>query len=103
MTVALTEYCGQEIDIEAHDADQMTIVGPLCRFVSERSAQRGAAAPAGVIQSHRAEYRLSGKSGHAPIPVRDERQCTSPKNARFITRSTRTACEARLTMRQLHD
>jgi acyl carrier protein len=38
MAIALSSYCGKEIDFEAIDPDQITIVGPLCRFVSEQSA-----------------------------------------------------------------
>jgi acyl carrier protein len=40
VVTALGEYCGADIDFEALDADQMTIVGPLCRFVSAQSAVR---------------------------------------------------------------
>jgi acyl carrier protein len=38
LTSAIQHYCGQEIDFEALDAEQMTIVGPLCRFVSDSLA-----------------------------------------------------------------
>lgn len=34
LTGALEEYVGVEIDFEALDPEQMTIVGSLCRFVS---------------------------------------------------------------------
>ena len=35
--VALGEYCGSEIDFEALDPDEMTILGPLSRFVAEEA------------------------------------------------------------------
>ena len=38
LLTALSHYCGREIDFEALDPDQMTIVGPLCRFVSAQNA-----------------------------------------------------------------
>jgi len=34
---AIQEFVGAEIDFEALDPEQMTIVGPLCKFVSERT------------------------------------------------------------------
>jgi len=33
---AIQEFTGVEIDFEALDPEQMTIVGPLCKFVSEQ-------------------------------------------------------------------
>jgi acyl carrier protein len=33
---AIQDFTGTEIDFEALDPEQMTIVGPLCRFVSEQ-------------------------------------------------------------------
>ncbi len=37
LLTGLSHYCGCEIDFEALDPDQMTIVGPLCRFVSSQN------------------------------------------------------------------
>ena len=37
---AIRSFCEQEIDFDALDAEQMTIVGPLCRFVSEQTSKR---------------------------------------------------------------
>jgi acyl carrier protein len=37
LVTALGNLCGKEIDFESIDPDQITVVGPLCRFVSERS------------------------------------------------------------------
>ena len=36
LITAIQQYCGREIDFEPLDPEQMTIVGPLCRFVSEQ-------------------------------------------------------------------
>ena len=36
---ALSEYCGKELDFEALDPEEMTIVGPLCRFVAAEAAR----------------------------------------------------------------
>ena len=38
LITALGNYCGQNIDFEDLDPNEMTIVGPLCRFVSAQSA-----------------------------------------------------------------
>jgi acyl carrier protein len=38
LTNAIQHYCGREIDFEALDIEQMTIVGPLCKFVSDSLA-----------------------------------------------------------------
>jgi acyl carrier protein len=35
---AIQEFVGVEIDFDALDPEQMTIVGPLCRFVSEQTS-----------------------------------------------------------------
>jgi aryl carrier-like protein len=35
---ALREFSGSDIDFEALDPEEMTIVGPLCRFVSEQTS-----------------------------------------------------------------
>jgi acyl carrier protein len=34
---ALSKYCGREIDFDELHAEQMTIVGSLCKYVSERA------------------------------------------------------------------
>jgi acyl carrier protein len=39
LTTAISAYCEGEIDFEALDPEQMTIVGPLCRFVSEQTVK----------------------------------------------------------------
>lgn len=36
LVAALQKFAGREIDFEILDPEQMTIVGPLCRFVSEQ-------------------------------------------------------------------
>jgi acyl carrier protein len=38
---ALRELSGNDIDFEVLDPEEMTIVGPLCRFVSEQVSKRG--------------------------------------------------------------
>ena len=37
---AIQQHCQREIDFEALDPEQLTVVGPLCRFVSEQLASR---------------------------------------------------------------
>jgi acyl carrier protein len=37
---AIQQHCQREIDFEALDPEQLTVVGPLCRFVSEQLAGR---------------------------------------------------------------
>jgi acyl carrier protein len=37
---AIQQHCKQEIDFEALDPEQLTVVGPLCRYVSEQLANR---------------------------------------------------------------
>jgi acyl carrier protein len=37
---AIQQHCQREIDFEALDAEQLTVVGPLCRYVSEQLASR---------------------------------------------------------------
>ena len=37
---AIQQHCGHEIDFEALDPEQLTVVGPLCRYVSEQLATR---------------------------------------------------------------
>ncbi len=34
---ALRTFCGADIDFEALGAEEMTIVGPLCRFLSQQT------------------------------------------------------------------
>ena len=36
---AIQEFVGKEIDFEALDPEQMTIVGPLCKFISEQAGE----------------------------------------------------------------
>jgi acyl carrier protein len=36
---ALGAYCGREIDFEELDPEQMTVVGSLCRYVSEQATR----------------------------------------------------------------
>lgn len=40
LVTAITEHYGREIDFEALDPEQMTVVGPLCKFVSEQIGDR---------------------------------------------------------------
>ena len=44
LTVALSEFSGREIDFEALDPEQITVVGPLCRFVAKQASSAEAAA-----------------------------------------------------------
>ncbi len=46
LVTALQGFVGREIDFEILDPEEMTIVGPLCRFVSEQ-ATNGAGARSG--------------------------------------------------------
>jgi len=39
LTVALGDFAGRDLDFEALDADQMTVVGPLCDFVAGEVAR----------------------------------------------------------------
>lgn len=36
LVAAIQDFAGREIDFEILDPEDMTIVGPLCRFVSEQ-------------------------------------------------------------------
>jgi acyl carrier protein len=36
---AIQQFVGTELEFEALDPEQMTIVGPLCRFVSEQTSK----------------------------------------------------------------
>jgi len=38
---ALREFSGNDIDFEILDPEEMTIVGPLCRFVSQQTSKVG--------------------------------------------------------------
>jgi acyl carrier protein len=40
LMTALQQHCQREIDFEALDPEQLTVVGPLCRFVSEQLESR---------------------------------------------------------------
>jgi len=37
LLLAVQEYAGREIDFEVLDPEKMSVVGPLCRFVSEQT------------------------------------------------------------------
>jgi acyl carrier protein len=39
LMTALQEHCGREIDFDALDPEQMTVVGPLCNFVAGEMAK----------------------------------------------------------------
>ena len=39
LITALQEHCGREIDFDALEPEQMTVVGPLCDFVSSQVAR----------------------------------------------------------------
>jgi acyl carrier protein len=39
LMTAFQEHCGREIDFDALDPEQMTVVGPLCDFVSAQVAK----------------------------------------------------------------
>jgi acyl carrier protein len=39
LMTALQEHCGREIDFDGLDPEKMTIVGPLCDFVSAQMAK----------------------------------------------------------------
>ena len=39
LMTALQEHCGREIDFNGLDPEKMTIVGPLCDFVSAQMAK----------------------------------------------------------------
>ena len=36
LVAAIQEFAGRDIDFEILDPEEMTVVGPLCRFVSEQ-------------------------------------------------------------------
>lgn len=40
LMTAIQRHCQTEIDFEALDPEQLTVVGPLCRYVSEQLASR---------------------------------------------------------------
>lgn len=40
LVTAVNQHYGREIDFEALDPEQMTVVGPLCRFVSDQMGNR---------------------------------------------------------------
>lgn len=39
LTVALGDFAGRDLDFDELDADQMTVVGPLCDFVASEVAR----------------------------------------------------------------
>jgi acyl carrier protein len=39
LLLAIQEFAGQEIDFDSLDSEAMSIVGPLCRFVSEQTTK----------------------------------------------------------------
>jgi acyl carrier protein len=39
LLTALSKYCGREIEFDELDAEQMTILGSLCKYVSERAIE----------------------------------------------------------------
>ena len=39
LLVAIQEYAGREIDFDILDPEEMSIVGPLCKFVSEQTSK----------------------------------------------------------------
>jgi acyl carrier protein len=41
LVAAIQEFAGREIDFEILDPEEMTIVGSLCRFVSEQVSKPG--------------------------------------------------------------
>jgi acyl carrier protein len=41
LVTAIQEFAGREIDFEILEPEEMTIVGPLCRFVSEQVSKPG--------------------------------------------------------------
>lgn len=40
LTAALEDYCGFELDFDALDPEQLTVVGPLCEFVAVQAASQ---------------------------------------------------------------
>lgn len=38
LMTAIQQHCQREIDFEALDPEHLTVVGPLCRYVSEQMA-----------------------------------------------------------------
>ena len=48
LVAALQDFAGRELDFEILDPEEMTIVGPLCRFVSN-GITRGKLAPGGPL------------------------------------------------------
>ncbi len=39
LTAAISTYCGHDIDFESLDPEEMTVVGPLCRFVAAQGTK----------------------------------------------------------------
>ncbi|HLZ91343.1 MAG TPA: acyl carrier protein [Candidatus Acidoferrum sp.] len=40
LMTAIQQHCQRDIDFEALDPEQLTVVGPLCRYVSQQLAGR---------------------------------------------------------------
>lgn len=40
LMTAIQQHCQREIDFEALDPEQLTVVGPLCRYVSQQLDNR---------------------------------------------------------------
>jgi acyl carrier protein len=49
LVAAIEEFAGCEIDFEQLDPEEMTIVGPLCRFVSERVSKHSGVVEDSVV------------------------------------------------------
>ena len=45
LLLAIEEFTGKEIDFEILDAEEMSVVGPLCRFVAEQTCKTNAVEP----------------------------------------------------------
>jgi len=41
LIAAICEFCGREIDFDALDPEQMSVVGPLCEYVADVMARDG--------------------------------------------------------------
>ena len=43
LITAVQKYCDREIDFEGLDPESMTVLGPLCRYISQQMAEFGEA------------------------------------------------------------
>jgi acyl carrier protein len=43
LITAVQKYCDREIDFEELDPESMTVLGPLCRYISQQMAEFGEA------------------------------------------------------------